>query len=124
MLHFLNDSQCYIVLECTGFGQNVNLSWAPDGEFNGSYISGIPKSVVSPLVLFSSFSGNRNVTFNCTASSGQQTVTRQMTVGCSGGSHQHIVASLGCCTLHIKSHASRWHFQIQAGLLSFIPIKL
>ncbi|KAF4111630.1 CD48 antigen [Onychostoma macrolepis] len=83
MLYSLNDSHCYIALECTAFGQNVNLTWAPDGKFSGSYISGIPNSVVSSLVLFASFSGNRNVTFNCNASSGQQTVTRQMRVGCS-----------------------------------------
>ncbi|XP_016360665.1 CD48 antigen-like isoform X1 [Sinocyclocheilus anshuiensis] len=82
-LHSRNDSRCYVALECIASGQNVNLSWTPDGEFNGSYISGIPNSVDSSLVLFASFSGNRHVTFTCTASSGQQTVTRQMIVGCS-----------------------------------------
>ncbi|XP_016338433.1 CD48 antigen-like [Sinocyclocheilus anshuiensis] len=84
-LHSFNDSRCYVVLECTASGQNVNLSWMPDGEFNGSYISGIPNSVDSSSVLFASINGRINVTFNCTASSGQQTVTRQMTVGCSEG---------------------------------------
>ncbi|KAK2913290.1 hypothetical protein QQF64_031026 [Cirrhinus molitorella] len=82
-LHFLKDSECHLVLECTASASNVNLSWMPDGEFNGSYISGIPNSVDSLSVLYASFSGNRNVTFNCTGSSGQQTVTKQMTVGCS-----------------------------------------
>ncbi|XP_051754779.1 T-lymphocyte surface antigen Ly-9 isoform X2 [Ctenopharyngodon idella] len=75
------DGQCHVALNCTAFGQNVNLSWTPSGEFNGSYISG--NAVDSSLVLFMSFSGNRNVTLNCTASSGQQTETKQMTVGCS-----------------------------------------
>lgn len=99
MLHSLSDGQCYIALECTAFGQNVNLSWAPDGEFNGSYISGIPNSVVSSLVLFASFSGDRNVTFNCNASSGQQTVTRQMRVGCSEeGQKCEVCTACSSCT--------------------------
>lgn len=85
MLDSHKDGQCHVALNCTAFGQNVKLSWTPDGEFNGSYISG--NAVDSSLVLFMSFSGNGNVTFNCTASSGQQTETEQMTVGCSGGSH-------------------------------------
>ncbi|XP_059357548.1 uncharacterized protein LOC132096293 [Carassius carassius] len=83
MLHSLNDSQCCVGLECTASGQSVSLSWMPDGEFNGSYISGIPNSVDSSLVLFASINGKISVTFNCTASSDQQTVTRQITVQCS-----------------------------------------
>uniref|UniRef100_A0A672LDF1 Ig-like domain-containing protein n=1 Tax=Sinocyclocheilus grahami TaxID=75366 RepID=A0A672LDF1_SINGR len=102
-LHSRNDSRCNVALECVASGQNVNLSWTPDGEFNGSYISGIPNSVDASLVLFASFSGNRHVTFTCTASSGQQTVTRQMTVGCSGEFRQQMFASLGYCSLHIKN---------------------
>ncbi|XP_073693759.1 SLAM family member 5 [Garra rufa] len=82
-LHSLKDSQCHIALVCNASVQNVNLSWMPDGKFNGSYISGIQKNDNSALVLFASFSGNRNATFNCTSSSGQQTETKQMTVGCS-----------------------------------------
>ncbi|XP_043100886.1 uncharacterized protein si:cabz01074946.1 [Puntigrus tetrazona] len=77
----LSSHQCYVALECTASGQNVNLSWMPSKEFNGStYISEIRNS---SLVLLASFRGNRNVTFNCTVSRGQQTVTRQITVGCS-----------------------------------------
>ncbi|XP_067308179.1 SLAM family member 5 isoform X2 [Pseudorasbora parva] len=80
-LDSLKDGQCHIALNCNAFNQNVNLSWTPDREFNGSYISG--NAVDSSLVIFMSFSGNRNVTVNCTASSGQQTETKQMKVGCS-----------------------------------------
>lgn len=79
----LSDSQCHVGLECTAYNQSVSLSWMPDGEFNGSYISGIPNAVDSPLVLFASINGKVSVTFNCTASSDQQTVTKQITVQCS-----------------------------------------
>lgn len=98
-LQSLSDSKCYIALECIASGQIVNLSWTPDGEFNGSYISGIPNSADSSLVLFASFSGNRKVTFNCTASSGQQRETRQMTVGCSDEKQKCEVSTVSCsCT--------------------------
>ncbi|XP_067257101.1 SLAM family member 5 [Chanodichthys erythropterus] len=81
MLDSHKDGQCHVALNCTASGQNLNLSCTPDGEFDGSYISG--NAVDSSLVLFMSFSGNGKVTLNCTASSGQQTETQQMTVGCS-----------------------------------------
>uniref|UniRef100_A0A8C2C217 Ig-like domain-containing protein n=1 Tax=Cyprinus carpio TaxID=7962 RepID=A0A8C2C217_CYPCA len=108
----LNDSQCYVALECTASGQKVNLSWTPDGEFNGSYISGMPNSVNSSLVLFASINGKIKVTFNCTASSVQQTETRQMTVRCSGGSSLF----LGCCTLHINFQIQTQTFPIRCQI--------
>ncbi|XP_056104251.1 SLAM family member 8 [Rhinichthys klamathensis goyatoka] len=98
MLDSLKDGQCHVALNCTASHQNVNLSWTPDGEFNGLYISG--NAVGSSLVLFTSFSGDRNVTFNCTASNGQQTETKQITVGCSEEKCEvcNTGSSCGSCT--------------------------
>ncbi|XP_077083503.1 uncharacterized protein LOC143736738 [Siphateles boraxobius] len=101
MLHSLKDGQCHVALNCTAFHQNVNLSWTPDGEFNGSYISG--NAVNSSLVLFMSFSGNRDVTFNCTASNGQQTETKQITVGCSEEKRCEVSKTCSSCGSCIPS---------------------
>ncbi|XP_039505339.1 T-lymphocyte surface antigen Ly-9 isoform X2 [Pimephales promelas] len=97
MLDSLKDGQCHVVLNCTAFHQNVNLSWTPDGEFDGLFISG--NAVDSSLVLLTSFS-NRSMTFNCTASNGQQTETKQITVGCSEEKREVCSAahSCGSCT--------------------------
>ncbi|XDV19250.1 hypothetical protein PO909_024755 [Leuciscus waleckii] len=81
MFDSLKDGKCHVALNCTASSQNVNLSWTPDDKFIRSYTSG--DAVDSSLVLFTSFSGNRNLTFTCTASNGQQTETKQITVGCS-----------------------------------------
>ncbi|XP_052417382.1 CD48 antigen isoform X3 [Carassius gibelio] len=112
-LHSLIDNKCYIALKCIASGQNVNLSWTPDDEFDGSYISGTPNSADSSLVLFASFSGNRNITFNCTASSGQQTMTRQMTVGCSDEKQKCEVCTAGSsCTSYVM-----WTIVLTAAVL-------
>ncbi|XP_051568175.1 SLAM family member 5-like isoform X2 [Myxocyprinus asiaticus] len=95
--NFTKDGQCYIVLKCIPSGENVILSWTPVGVFNGSYISGSPKSKDSILLI--SFSGNRSVTFNCTASSGQHNESNQITVGCTEENQKPEVCSLcSSCT--------------------------
>ncbi|XP_026122324.1 uncharacterized protein LOC113105463 isoform X2 [Carassius auratus] len=112
-LHSLIDNKCYIALECITSGKNVNLSWTPDDEFDGSYISGTPNSADSSLVVFGSFSGNRNITFNCTASSGQQTMTRQMTVGCSDEKQKcEVCTACSSCTSSVM-----WAIVLTAAVL-------
>lgn len=83
MLYSLSDGQCHVALNCTVPGRNVILSWTPDGYFNGSYLSGNPTSTNPLSVVFISFRGTGNVTFNCTASSQEQVESTLMTVGCS-----------------------------------------
>ncbi|XP_051575441.1 SLAM family member 5-like [Myxocyprinus asiaticus] len=99
-LNISKDGQCHIVLKCIPSGKNVLLSWTPVGMFNGSYISGSPKSIDS--ILWMSFSVNRSVTFNCTASSGQQNESNQITVGCTEENQKPEVCSLcSSCTFMV-----------------------
>ncbi|XP_052006663.1 uncharacterized protein si:cabz01074946.1 isoform X2 [Xyrauchen texanus] len=91
-LKISKDGQCHIVLKCIPSGKNVILSWTPVGMFNGSYISGSPKSIDS--ILWMSFSVNRSVTFNCTASSGQQNESSQITVECTEENQKPKVCSV------------------------------
>ncbi|XP_050971631.1 T-lymphocyte surface antigen Ly-9 [Labeo rohita] len=118
-LHSLNDNKCHVVLECATHVQNVNFSWMPDGEFNGSYISGITKSVNSSSVLYASFSVNRIVTFNCTGSSGQQTVTNQVTVGCSEEKQKCDVCTV-CSSCSSCVSSVMWTFVLTAAFVWFL----
>ncbi|XP_076850332.1 uncharacterized protein LOC143500202 isoform X2 [Brachyhypopomus gauderio] len=65
----LKGGVCTVSLHCTS-EDNVTLSWKPELGFSGHVLSGRPNLSSSEAVLWTSFSPNRDVTFNCTASDG------------------------------------------------------
>ncbi|KAA0722954.1 hypothetical protein E1301_Tti015626 [Triplophysa tibetana] len=80
VFNFFEDGQCHIFLRCDLSDENVQLSWTLWDGFNGSYISG--NTNLTESFLWTSFSVNKHATFKCTASSGQQSETQQIKVGC------------------------------------------
>lgn len=76
----LKKGQCHFLLMCNASDENAKLSWTPLSGLDVYYISGYAD--ITKPILWMEFSGNRNVTLNCIASSGQQTESKQITVGC------------------------------------------
>ncbi|XP_057199410.1 uncharacterized protein si:cabz01074946.1 isoform X3 [Triplophysa rosa] len=73
------DGHCHIFLRCDLSDENVQLSWTLWDGLNGSYISA--NTNLTESFLWTSFSV-KYATFRCTASTGQQSETQQIKVGC------------------------------------------
>uniref|UniRef100_A0A4W5PVG4 Ig-like domain-containing protein n=1 Tax=Hucho hucho TaxID=62062 RepID=A0A4W5PVG4_9TELE len=76
----LKDSHCVMALQCSSSVKDTHLSWEPEAAFEDAFWRRNPNTNVS--VVWTSYSPNRNATFNCTASNGFSKASRVVTERC------------------------------------------
>ncbi|XP_029616279.1 uncharacterized protein LOC115198461 [Salmo trutta] len=76
----LKDSHCVMALQCSSSVKDTHLSWEPEAAFEDAFWRGNSNTNVS--VVWTSYSPNRNATFNCTSSNGLSKAFRVVTERC------------------------------------------